>query len=164
MTTCSENMLLLYRPFITWTIWNSGDVMYLRWWYDLDEIRFAERDEMSCVITAYTSCDAICVYVFLLFEIEWPVDISGLCEWNRFGMCYARIPRHTNYEYIVKTENRSIQFSCDFHVWNWMRADFHRFWCVSSLMTICSEIILLLYGPFITRTRCACEDGIWIRW
>ena len=38
------------------------------------------------------------------------------------------------------------------------------FWWISLLMKPCSEIMLLLYGPFITRTRCTCEDGIWIRW
>ena len=57
------------------------------WWCDLHEIQFAERDEMNFVITAYTSCDAMCFYVFLLFETEWPVDRLGLCEWNQFEMC-----------------------------------------------------------------------------
>ena len=90
-------MLLLYGLVIIPTVWNSGDVVYMRWWYDLHEIRFAERDKMNFVITAYTSSDATCVDAFLLFEIEWTVDISGSCEWNQFEIRYARIPRHTNY-------------------------------------------------------------------
>ena len=42
--------------------------------------------------------------------------------------------------------------------------DFSSFWCVSTLMTRCSENMLLLYGHFITRIVCACGDGIYIRW
>ena len=128
MTPCSAIMLLLFGPFIIPTVRNSDDVVYLRWWCDLREIRFAECDEMNFVNIAYTSFYSRCVYVFLLFEIEWPVDISGSCEWNQFEICYARIPRHTIYEFIVKTENRSIQFFCDFHVWNWMTGWY--FWIV----------------------------------
>ena len=53
--------------------------------------------QMNFISTAYNSGDAICVYLFLLFEIEWPADIPGSCEWNQFEIRYARIPRHTNY-------------------------------------------------------------------
>ena len=41
--------------------------------------------------------------------------------------------------------------------------DFCGFEKVSSLITPCSEIMLLLYGPFITCAICACGDGIYIR-
>ena len=62
---------------------------------------------------------------------------------------------------------RELKFSCapggvrDIH---YCIYDHHRFWRMSSLMTPCCDEVLLSCRPFITRTKCACDGGIWIQW
>ena len=156
MTTWCGDVLMLCGPFITRTVCACGVRVCIRRWHVAHMIQSRRSVVVSIMITMgindFDDCHHWWRHVVVTCWCCADLSSRGLCE--IMG-------------YVSGSGDEMLRTQCNNGgccVINYDNYGYQWVWWLSSLMTTCCGVVLMMCGPFITRTVWDHGVRVWIRW